>query len=42
MMRCTAVVHPDRPVNNKFVRVTDYNSRMVIKPHNSFTQVATY
>ncbi|XP_054717988.1 stAR-related lipid transfer protein 7, mitochondrial-like [Uloborus diversus] len=42
-----AVEHPSCPVNNKYVRVTKYSSRMVIRPHrtydeNGFDYVLTY
>ncbi|KAG8189745.1 hypothetical protein JTE90_012920 [Oedothorax gibbosus] len=42
-----AIVHPSCPVNNKYVRVYDYSSRMVIRPHrtydeNGFDYVLTY
>ncbi|XP_055946134.1 stAR-related lipid transfer protein 7, mitochondrial-like isoform X2 [Argiope bruennichi] len=42
-----ATDHPACPVNNKYVRVTEYSSRMVIRPHrtyddNGFDYVLTY
>ncbi|XP_071042011.1 stAR-related lipid transfer protein 7, mitochondrial isoform X2 [Parasteatoda tepidariorum] len=42
-----ATEHPSCPVNNKYVRVTKYSSRMVIRPHrtydeNGFDYVLTY
>ncbi|XP_023234789.1 stAR-related lipid transfer protein 7, mitochondrial-like [Centruroides sculpturatus] len=42
-----AADHPSCPPNNKYVRVTNYSSRMVIKPHrgfdeNGFDYILTY
>ncbi|XP_067947756.1 uncharacterized protein [Watersipora subatra] len=33
-----AVYHPDRPINKKYVRVTDYDSQMLIRPEKGITQ----
>ncbi|GCC42764.1 hypothetical protein chiPu_0026534, partial [Chiloscyllium punctatum] len=34
-----AVEHPDVPESSSYVRVTAYQSQMVIKPHRSFDEV---
>lgn len=34
-----SVEHPDKPAQSKYVRVTDYMSKMIIKPHGSYLEV---
>lgn len=33
-----AVLHPDHPEKKNFVRVTDYESKMLVQPHTTFTE----
>lgn len=34
-----AVSHPDMPAESKYVRVTDYDSKMAVRSHGEFTEV---